>query len=183
MKKFLYCILYATFFCIDGSIHDQLLIAVKLDKINEVKRLLRAGANPNGARCEVIVDREKHKCEWDLSHWDDPAYTKPWVEPAYISTRIKGTILDATCLFCALDNRNIEMARVLVFNNADISALITFEGQEIIEDKSDPQNPKIAIRNHTITQIAGILHETLGQLIGLEYADPQKLSFNRVLST
>ena len=75
---------------VQSSIHDDLLKAVKADNISEARELLERGGDPNAVRCAIIIDREKKQYSGDLSKWDDPVYTKPWVEPPHITTRITG---------------------------------------------------------------------------------------------
>ncbi len=118
----------------------------------------------------------KKECDWDVSQWDDPVYAKPSVNPPSIATRIQGKVLDATCLFFALDNRNMDMVGLLIRYNADMSALITFEGQEVIESKEDQNNSKHVIKNHHIVEITGTLRRMLGTMLGLRYQTEKKIS-------
>lgn len=167
MKKILiiaFCFISSLF---SASRDEELIRSAKDDNFAQVEKLLKAGANPNGARLSIVIDRAKKK--FDFTDYDGPVYARPW-DPPYIKTRIKGMVLDATCLFFALDNDNFEMVTLLIQYNADMNALITFEGQEIIEDTEIPDQAKVSIITHNKTEPAGKLHLFLKKLLGLNWA-------------
>lgn len=167
---------------LNASLNDQLLDAVKADDIVKAEKLLKQGANPNAAYVDVIIKKRIRTkfLRTSLNEYDDFRYCifdHPDIHRYY-----EGVIKNVPCLFFALDNENTAMITLLLRHYVNISAEITFEGQEIVVDTSEPNAPKTSITKLLITDIVAKVHSELKDLLNLHsHLIPRKTERKLVL--
>ncbi len=173
MMKKITLIICCTAFSLFASMNEELLNAVRADDNETAKRLLEGGANPNAHKVDVTIER--YKIKPDLTQYSDDAQGReaPRDNPNE-KVFIKGKISQASCLFFALDNNNMEMASLLMLYNVDYKALITFKGVEIIEEIVSACRRTKEVKKHSITQTAGALSQTLRDMLGLYFLTADK---------